>query len=61
MNQTDKDFFKPKGRRIAATVFCALWSAIEWYHNQPFWGVITAGLAVYCYWHFFLNFDETKK
>lgn len=57
MKQRDLDFFQPLWRRVAVTVLCVLWSLFEWYSGEPLWGMVTAGLAFYCYWNFFHNFE----
>lgn len=61
MNDSDLEFFKPLWRRILTTLFCVSWSAYEWYQQQPFWGIIVGALAVYCYWRFFVNFDQSTE
>lgn len=58
MHENDIIFFQPLWRRILVCVFCLIWSAIEWTSAEPFWGVMTGALAVYCYWRFIHNFKE---
>lgn len=62
MKERDLIFFRPLWRRVAATAFCVLWSIVEWVTGNPFWGMVSAGIAAYCYWALFVNFDggETK-
>ena len=60
MRKTDLVFFQPLWRRVAATVFCVLWSVFEWATNSPFWGMVSLGFVFYCYWMFFHTFEEIK-
>ncbi|NRA54063.1 MAG: hypothetical protein HRU23_07955 [Gammaproteobacteria bacterium] len=53
MKQQDIIFFEPLWRRIAVTAFCLLWSVFEWLNDESFWGMISGGFAIYCYWSFF--------
>ena len=58
LTETDRNFFRPKWRRTAATILCAVWATIEWLSGAPFWGIIASGLTLYCLWNFFYRFDE---
>jgi hypothetical protein len=60
MREADLVFFQPLWRRVAATVFCVLWSVFEWVTNSPFWGMVSLGFVFYCYWMFFHTFEEIK-
>nr|WP_245635158.1 hypothetical protein [Marinobacterium profundum] len=60
MRETDLVFFQPLWRRVAATVFCVLWSVFEWATNSPFWGMVSLGFVIYCYWMLFHTFEEIK-
>ncbi len=59
MKEKDRVFFRPLWRRVAATLFCALWAIFEWLTQQPFWGMVAVGLTGYCYWEFFHTFEES--
>lgn len=61
MKQRDVDFFQPLWRRVAVTAFCVLWSLYEWLTGAALWGMITAGLAFYCYWSFFHTFEQQNS
>jgi len=58
MSDSERNFFRPKWRRIAVTVFCAAWSILEWVSNEPIWAMISAGIAFYCFWNFLYKFEE---
>ncbi|WP_332871656.1 hypothetical protein [Marinomonas shanghaiensis] len=61
MNEADRKFFRPKWRRVAATVFCFGWTLVEWLSGEPFWGIIAAGITFYCLWNFFYKFDDNQE
>ncbi|MFD2238715.1 DUF3329 domain-containing protein [Aureimonas populi] len=56
-NDSSHPFFRPLWRRVLVVAFCLAWSAIEWYNDQTFWGVLTLLIAAYGVWALFLNFD----
>lgn len=57
----DLDFFRPYWRRIAVTLVCACWAATEFMiFGSPFWGIIAAACAVYCYYRLFLTYPNPK-
>ncbi len=58
MKEQDLSFFQPFWRRVVVTAFCIIWSIVEWTTASPFWGIVTTGIAFYCYWSLFLNFVE---
>ncbi|WP_116472713.1 hypothetical protein [Zobellella maritima] len=60
MKEKDLIFFQPLWRRIAVTLFCLAWSLYEWLSGAQLWGMITAGLAIYCYWCLFHTFQPVK-
>lgn len=59
MKERDRIFFQPMWRRVAVTVFCALWAIFEWLTGSSFWGIIATGMAFYCYWAFFIEFEKS--
>lgn len=61
MKKQDGIFFKPRWRRIAVTVFCALWALFEWLTQQPFWGMVALGMTGYCYWEFFHTYQDPDQ
>lgn len=58
LSERDREFFKPKWRRVAITAFCAAWAMLEWYWQNPFWAVIATGATAYCYWEYIYKFDQ---
>ncbi|NLQ17130.1 hypothetical protein HGG82_05765 [Marinomonas sp. M1K-6] len=60
LNEADRKFFRPKWRRVVATLFCAGWTVVEWFSGEPFWGVMAAGITLYCLWHFFYAYEESQ-
>ena len=53
MKDYEHPFFRPLWRRVAVVVVCVAWAIIEFATNQPFWGTIAAGFAIYAAWQFF--------
>jgi hypothetical protein len=51
---------EPLWRRVALTAACVIWSAIEWYNGDAFWGVLTAAAAAYAAWNYLIKFDARK-
>ena len=60
LTQSDRDFFRPKWRRVCATVLCVAWSVLEWVSSEPFWAMIATGMTFYCLWNFFYRFSESS-
>ncbi|MBL1378487.1 hypothetical protein [Zobellella iuensis] len=60
MKEKDLLFFQPLWRRIAVTLFCALWAGWEWLSGQHLWGIIITGVTLYCYWTLFHTFEPAK-
>ncbi|MBR7888868.1 hypothetical protein J9B83_07905 [Marinomonas sp. A79] len=61
LTDSDRAFFRPKWRRVAATTFCAAWTILEWVSNEPLWAAVALGITSYCLWYFFYTFDKTPK
>lgn len=61
MRDAENPFFRPLWRRIAIVVFCAAWSAFEFWNNQAFWGTIAGGMGAYAAWMFLLNYKEPAE
>jgi hypothetical protein len=45
---TQSAFYKPRGRRIVICVAVIIWAALETWHRDAFWSVISIACAVYC-------------
>lgn len=58
MKQTELDWFRPLWRRVAVTVFVAVWFAWEVLWNQEqLWMAITGLALAYAVWNFFIKFE----
>lgn len=51
-------FFRPRWRRIAIVVVCAVWAAVEWASGQPFWGMVALAVTGYAVWTFLIAYDD---
>jgi hypothetical protein len=45
---TQSPFYKPLGRRITICAAVVIWAALETWHRDAFWSVISVACAVYC-------------
>ena len=59
MKERDVEWFRPLWRRVAVTAVCVVWAALELWHGDQMWMLITLGLSVYAIWIFFLTFPKT--
>lgn len=57
MRQGDHPFFRPVWRRAAVIAVCLVWSAVEWWNGETFWGLLTLAIAGWGVWVFFLNYQ----
>jgi hypothetical protein len=53
-------WLEPLWRRVALTAVCAIWSAVEWYNGNVFWGALTAAAAGYSAWNYLIRFDPKQ-
>ena len=58
MKDRDHPFFRPLWRRIALVAFCAIWSAIEYYNGQEFWGMAALGMTAYAAYSYLWLYRE---
>ncbi len=64
LTESDRTFFRPKSRRIIATLVCIVWAILEWTSGETLWGSLAIGLTIYCIWAFFYKYNKeatTKK
>jgi hypothetical protein len=54
-SEADHPFFRPLWRRVAITLVCAVWAALEWYGGQSMWAWIATGMTAYAVWMFLLS------
>ena len=58
---TDADFYRPFGVRLAICISVACWAAVEIYNGDGFWGVLSGSAAVYCVYVLFLRYNPAPK
>ena len=58
---TDADFYRPLGVRLAICISVACWAALEIYHGDGFWGVISGAAALYCLYVLFVAYNPPPK
>lgn len=54
---TDADFYRPLGVRIAICASVAVWATIEIYNGDGFWGILSGAAAIYCFYVLFLTYN----
>ena len=59
-NDRDHPWLRPLWVRIAIVVVCAIWSGLEFYSGQAFWGTLAGGMAVYAAWMYLLNHPKPQ-
>lgn len=58
---TDSDFYRPLGVRIAICISVVCWAAVEIYNGNGFWGVLSGAAAVYCVYVLFIAYKPPEK
>jgi hypothetical protein len=58
MNDREHPFFRPLWRRVALVVFCAAWTAWEYYNQEELWGMIALGMTAYGAYTFLWAYRE---
>jgi hypothetical protein len=58
LKERDINFFRPLWRRVLVTAVCAIWAALELWHGEQLWIMITLGLTAFSVWSFFITFDK---
>jgi hypothetical protein len=58
---TDADFYRPLGVRLAICISVACWAGLEIYNGDGFWGVLSGAAAVYCVYVLFLSYNPAPK
>ena len=46
-------FFDHLWRRLTIIVACLGWGVLEFYHDEPIWGIVFGGLGLYLIYGFF--------
>lgn len=57
---TQSEFYRPLGTRLAICAAVALWALLEIWHTDPFWSVISGACAVYCVYVLFLTYKPPQ-
>ncbi|HMQ41535.1 MAG TPA: DUF3329 domain-containing protein [Paracoccus sp. (in: a-proteobacteria)] len=52
-----QEVYRPLWLRVAITVACLGWAAVEFASGAPFWGVLFAAIGAYAGHQFFIAFD----
>ena len=58
---TDADFYRPFGVRLAICILVVLWAAVEIYNRDGFWGVLSGAAAIYCIYTLFVSYNPPLK
>lgn len=58
---TDADFYRPFGVRLAICVAVSCWAALEIWNGDGFWGILSGAAAVYCVYALFLTYNPPPK
>ena len=58
---TNSDFYRPFGVRMAICVSVVCWAALEIYNGDGFWGVISGAAAVYCVYVLFIAYNPPPE
>lgn len=57
---TDSEFYRPFGRRLAICIAVAVWALIELYAGNGFWIVISGSAAIYCAYVLFYTYKPPE-
>ena len=57
---TSSPFYKPLGRRLVICLAAIAWAALEGWHREPFWSVISLACAVYCVYTLFWTYKPPE-
>jgi anti-sigma-K factor RskA len=55
---TNSPFYRPLGRRVIICLAAIAWAALEGWHREPFWSVISLACAIYCVYVLFWAYKE---
>ncbi len=57
MREADRTFFRPLWRRLVLVGIIVVWTGLEWWNGDSFWGMLTSAALAYSVWSLILNFD----
>jgi len=55
---TSSPFYRPLGRRVIICLAAIGWAALEGWHREPFWSLISLACAIYCVYVLFWTYKE---
>ena len=58
---TDADFYRPLGVRLAICISVALWAALEIWNRDGFWGVLSGAAFLYCTYILLISYNPPPK
>ena len=56
-SEASHPFYRPLWVRICLLAALLIWTAIEWWHGESFWGVLSSAAAAWAVWTFFVQYD----
>lgn len=58
---TDADFYRPIGVRVAICASVAIWAALEIWNRDGFWGVLSGAAFLYCTYVLLISYNPPPK
>jgi hypothetical protein len=58
---TDSDFYRPLGVRLAICISVACWAALEIWNQDGFWGVLSGAAFLYCTYVLLISYNPPPK
>lgn len=58
---TDADFYRPIGVRVAICASVAIWAALEIWNQDGFWGVLSGAAFLYCTYVLLISYNPPPK
>ena len=53
---TNHPFYRPLWVRLLIVGLCSVWAVVEFVNNEPFWGTVVGGVAIYSAYVLLLTF-----
>ncbi|MBX3598179.1 MAG: hypothetical protein KF874_11485 [Rhizobiaceae bacterium] len=60
-SNTAHPFLDPLWRRVALVVACAVWTAIEAYHQNTFWATMVGAVTAYGAWAYLYDYRPSTE
>lgn len=58
MDKRDRQFFQPVWRRLLVVILLSIWTAVEWWAGNSFWGTLLAGALGISIWMFTVGYSR---